>query len=112
MGGDAAAAPFPWMALAFARKSLGDHLRAHGPFPKEALQPFALQLQSAIHVLHTKAGLLWSAAPGPGFSKFALGQLQIVDLGMSDPTPGINAPLPRFAEYTTAFLQAPGTSKL
>ena len=43
MGGDAAAAPFPWTALAFAGKSLGDHLRAHGPLPQEALQPFTFQ---------------------------------------------------------------------
>ena len=108
MGGDAAAAPFPWMALAFAGTSLSNHLRAHGPLPKEVLQPFALQLQRGIHVLHTMAGLLHlDLKPANLLWHRETLQLQIVDLGMCEPTPGINAPLPRFAEYTTALYRPP-----
>jgi serine/threonine protein kinase len=69
------------------RESLSDHLQAHEPLVKEALQPFALQLQSAI----TKAGLLHldlKPANLPWHRKTL--QLRIVDLGMSEPTPSIN----------------------
>ena len=47
-----ASAPVPWMAIALAGSSLSQHVRAHGPLSRPAVEAVAAQMVLALGCLH------------------------------------------------------------
>ena len=119
LGVDACGWPWPWLALAYAGTSLADHLHAHGKLPQETCRNFALQFQSALHVLHHQAKLLHlDLKPGNILWCQELKRLKVCDFGLSesweirDPLlkgPGAEFVVtnPKFYSYVTGMYRPP-----
>ena len=107
--------PWPYLAMSFGGKSLLEHLRMNGPLKSQLAHSLAVQLQTALQVLHKTAGLLHlDVKPGNILWCDELASLQLCDFGMVEPNPcayrqsaARTLPLPRFMEYVTTWYRAP-----
>ena len=83
-------APFPWVAISFEGHSLQCWLGSNGPVPPGSIRPLALQLEVAIHTLHSQASLLHlDIKPGNILWCPQLTQLKLCDFGLSEPFAGV-----------------------
>ena len=101
--------PFPWIAFSHEGANLGDVLMAHGPLAEDVVEPFALQLASALEALHSQAGLLHlDLKPGNILWSVELRRLKLIDFGLSEPfAKGRVVENPRFFEYVSLPYRPP-----